>query len=328
MRDRDLTTFASSDHGFAPQFLAIDASKVLVDLGLLSAPQTSNCRPATGETIGKAKACFAGGALQIYLNQAGPRPGRRRASSRCAAADAAGDARRDRGGVRRARGPQRLGRRRLARGLGRDRPRVHEGGGAADPERRRRHGRHVAPDADRRPRGLREPAVPVRRGHAGHAVRALGVLRAARLRARHAGPVDEHEHAGDVPRGRAGDRAPHRAQRPQHRRRADGRVPARGPRAGTGPGRRAARHPQGAGEVHAGADHRAERLPRAARADHDHDRRAAPSPSAARRSSRRCSTRRPTRCPGDTLLLVGRGQRRRVAAELGAAARTGRRSTS
>ena len=74
MRDRDLTTFASSDHGFAPQFLAIDASKVLVDLGLLSTPQTSNCRPATGETIGRAKACFAGGALQIYLNQAGRDP--------------------------------------------------------------------------------------------------------------------------------------------------------------------------------------------------------------------------------------------------------------
>jgi hypothetical protein len=54
------TTFVSSDHGFAPQFLAIDASKVLVDLGLLSTPQTSNCRPATGETIGKAKACWAG----------------------------------------------------------------------------------------------------------------------------------------------------------------------------------------------------------------------------------------------------------------------------
>ncbi len=68
------TTFVSSDHGFAPQFLAIDASKVLVDLGLLSAPQTSNCRPATGETIGKAKACWAGGAVQIYLNLAGRDP--------------------------------------------------------------------------------------------------------------------------------------------------------------------------------------------------------------------------------------------------------------
>ncbi|HWM08317.1 MAG TPA: 5'-nucleotidase C-terminal domain-containing protein [Solirubrobacteraceae bacterium] len=74
LKDRDLTTFVSSDHGFAPQFLAIDASKVLVDLGLLSRPQTSNCRPATGETIGKAKACWAGGTVQIYLNLAGRDP--------------------------------------------------------------------------------------------------------------------------------------------------------------------------------------------------------------------------------------------------------------
>jgi 2',3'-cyclic-nucleotide 2'-phosphodiesterase (5'-nucleotidase family) len=68
------TTFVSSDHGFAPQFLAIDASKVLVDLGLLSRPQTSNCRPPSGETIGKAKACWAGGTVQIYLNLAGRDP--------------------------------------------------------------------------------------------------------------------------------------------------------------------------------------------------------------------------------------------------------------
>jgi 2',3'-cyclic-nucleotide 2'-phosphodiesterase (5'-nucleotidase family) len=71
---RDVATFVGSDHGFAPQFLAIDASKVLVDLGLLSTPQTSNCRPATGETIGKAKACWAGGTVQIYLNVAGRNP--------------------------------------------------------------------------------------------------------------------------------------------------------------------------------------------------------------------------------------------------------------
>jgi 2',3'-cyclic-nucleotide 2'-phosphodiesterase (5'-nucleotidase family)/predicted AlkP superfamily phosphohydrolase/phosphomutase len=74
MRDRGLTTFVSSDHGFAPQFAAIDASKVLVDLGLLSTPQTSNCRPAATETIAKAKACFAGGTVQIYLNLAGRDP--------------------------------------------------------------------------------------------------------------------------------------------------------------------------------------------------------------------------------------------------------------
>jgi 2',3'-cyclic-nucleotide 2'-phosphodiesterase (5'-nucleotidase family) len=68
------TTFVASDHGFAPQFLAIDASQPLVELGLLSRPQTSNCRPATGETIGKAKVCWAGGAAQIYLNVAGRDP--------------------------------------------------------------------------------------------------------------------------------------------------------------------------------------------------------------------------------------------------------------
>lgn len=69
-----LSTFVASDHGFAPQFLAIDASQVLVDLGLLSHPQTSNCRPASGETIGMAKACWAGGTVQIYLNLAGREP--------------------------------------------------------------------------------------------------------------------------------------------------------------------------------------------------------------------------------------------------------------
>ncbi|HEY5846628.1 MAG TPA: alkaline phosphatase family protein, partial [Microlunatus sp.] len=73
-RRGQVTTFVGSDHGFAPQFLAIDASKVLVDLGLLSRPQTSNCRLATGETIGKAKACWAGGTVQIYLNLAGRNP--------------------------------------------------------------------------------------------------------------------------------------------------------------------------------------------------------------------------------------------------------------
>ena len=69
-----LSTFVASDHGFAPQFLAIDASQVLVELGLLSHPQTSNCRPARDETIGKAKACWAGGTVQIYLNLEGREP--------------------------------------------------------------------------------------------------------------------------------------------------------------------------------------------------------------------------------------------------------------
>lgn len=71
---KDPTTFVGSDHGFAPQFLAVDASLPLVEMGLLSTPQTSNCRTATVETIGKAKACWAGGTLQVYLNLAGRDP--------------------------------------------------------------------------------------------------------------------------------------------------------------------------------------------------------------------------------------------------------------
>jgi 2',3'-cyclic-nucleotide 2'-phosphodiesterase (5'-nucleotidase family) len=71
---KDPNTFVSSDHGFAPQFLAVDASLPLVQLGLLSTPQTGNCRPAADEKIGKAKACWAGGAVQIYLNLAGRDP--------------------------------------------------------------------------------------------------------------------------------------------------------------------------------------------------------------------------------------------------------------
>ena len=145
MRDRDLTTFVSSDHGFAPQFLAIDASKVLVDLGLLSTPQTGNCRPATGETIGKAKACYAGGAVQIYLNLAGRDPARRRLHA--GRGDRRGrDGGADQGRVPRAQGPQRLDRRRQARELEGHRPRLHQGRGALHPERGEQHRGHVAPD--------------------------------------------------------------------------------------------------------------------------------------------------------------------------------------
>ncbi|HET7828673.1 MAG TPA: alkaline phosphatase family protein, partial [Candidatus Limnocylindrales bacterium] len=83
------TTFVSSDHGFAPQFLAIDASKPLVDMGLqFGAYQVSNCRvvlpadpnrdPRITANFAKAKACWAGGTLQVYLNlngrDADPRP--------------------------------------------------------------------------------------------------------------------------------------------------------------------------------------------------------------------------------------------------------------
>jgi 2',3'-cyclic-nucleotide 2'-phosphodiesterase (5'-nucleotidase family)/predicted AlkP superfamily phosphohydrolase/phosphomutase len=73
MGRQDTTVFASSDHGFAPQWLAVNVSKVLVDLGLQGAEQTGNCRKAaSGQTF--AKECHAGGTSQIYINLAGRDP--------------------------------------------------------------------------------------------------------------------------------------------------------------------------------------------------------------------------------------------------------------
>jgi 2',3'-cyclic-nucleotide 2'-phosphodiesterase (5'-nucleotidase family)/predicted AlkP superfamily phosphohydrolase/phosphomutase len=69
----DEPVFASSDHGFAPQWYAVNVSKALVDLGLQGAEQTGNCRKAaSGATL--AKECHAGGTSQIYINLAGRDP--------------------------------------------------------------------------------------------------------------------------------------------------------------------------------------------------------------------------------------------------------------
>jgi 2',3'-cyclic-nucleotide 2'-phosphodiesterase (5'-nucleotidase family)/predicted AlkP superfamily phosphohydrolase/phosphomutase len=67
------TTFAMSDHGFAPQWYAVNAGKILSDAGLQAPEQPSNCRAAA--TTNKAKACWAGGTAQIYVNLAGRDPG-------------------------------------------------------------------------------------------------------------------------------------------------------------------------------------------------------------------------------------------------------------
>jgi 2',3'-cyclic-nucleotide 2'-phosphodiesterase (5'-nucleotidase family)/predicted AlkP superfamily phosphohydrolase/phosphomutase len=65
----DTTVFASSDHGFAPQWYAVNAGKVLADAGIQTPEQASNCRAATGTgAVNLAKACWAGGTAQIYIN--------------------------------------------------------------------------------------------------------------------------------------------------------------------------------------------------------------------------------------------------------------------
>jgi 2',3'-cyclic-nucleotide 2'-phosphodiesterase (5'-nucleotidase family) len=71
------TTFATSDHGFAAQWLAVNAGKVLADAGIQKngdgSEVFSNCRAATGAgAINLAKACWAGGTAQIYVNSTLP----------------------------------------------------------------------------------------------------------------------------------------------------------------------------------------------------------------------------------------------------------------
>jgi len=75
------TTFAASDHGFAPQWFAVNAQKVLnaatvhntstnTDVSLhASNANASNCGAATTDL---AKGCWAGGTIQIYVNTALP----------------------------------------------------------------------------------------------------------------------------------------------------------------------------------------------------------------------------------------------------------------
>ncbi len=84
------TTFAGSDHGFAPQWFAVNANKVLNDASVngvslhASNANASNCGAATTDL---AKACWAGGTIQVYVNTTLP-AGITAAAVRTAARDA------------------------------------------------------------------------------------------------------------------------------------------------------------------------------------------------------------------------------------------------
>ena len=74
------TSFVTSDHGFAPQWRAVNSSKILVDLKLQEREQSGNCRRAANDpgttTPGdtQVKECHAGGTVQFYINLAGRDP--------------------------------------------------------------------------------------------------------------------------------------------------------------------------------------------------------------------------------------------------------------
>ena len=211
----------------------------------VASPRPSNCRPGgRTSTIGKAKACWAGGAAPDLPERRGRDP-----AAPAAHADPGGRRRRDRSPTIK------------ATYLGLDDPNdwTHDG----QPEGWKMIDR-VFTKAEARyiPNGpaatadmahptrtgdvvvVRLPAVPVRRRDARHAGRAVALLRPARLRAGRPGPRRQHQHAGDLPRRR--QRASPRARsRPLDRPRADARVHARHPRAAAQPGPGPARDRQG-----------------------------------------------------------------------------------
>jgi len=65
------TVFASSDHGFAPQWYAVNVSEALEGLGY-GPEQSSNCRAVAATLV---KECHAGGTVQFYIDLAGRDPG-------------------------------------------------------------------------------------------------------------------------------------------------------------------------------------------------------------------------------------------------------------
>ena len=292
---KDPTTFVASDHGFAPQFLAIDASLPLVEMGLLSRPQTSNCRPATGETIGKAKACWAGGALQIYLNVAGRDP-----AGGGFQQVAAGDVAATVAAIK-------------AKYLGLKDPNdwTHDGQAENWKMIDRVFTKAEARYIPNGPNSTRDMAHPTRTGDVvvfafppyQYDAETPGVLVApSHFFGQHgyvparSEPARERQHAGDLPRRWRGDREG-RGDGEDDRPRADARVPARDPRAAAQPGDGSCWDVVKGGESYRPiAIVGPERLPRPARVDGAPSTTGSSSPWAAPPSWRRCSTRRSRRC--------------------------------
>ena len=243
--------------------------------------------------------------VQIYLNLAGRDPAGG-GLQQVAAADEAATVAAIEAAFLALDGPQRLDRRRR-------RPRAGRSSTAPSPRPRRaaipngaaQHRRHGPPDPHRRPRRVLRAAVPVRRGDARHADRPLGVLRPARLRARTSQDLDANTNMrATFLAGGDGDRPRRRARRAQHRPRADGGVPARRPGAAAQPGRRAARPARPRPQLHAAVNHRAQRLPRPARPDHDARSTACTRPSAGPPQLATMFDEEAAALPGRTLLLA------------------------
>ena len=275
MGKKDTTVMASSDHGFAPQWLAINARKILFDAKVTN---TVTGAQVSLHPSGNPAIVDAEPAEQLPERRSGrPREGLlgRRNGADLRQPDAAGRhhlrGRPDRG-PERLRGPDRPGRPRPAAELDERAGHLqdHEQGGAAE----RRRDRRAASEPERRRRRRLPAAVPVRRCDEQPEHRVLAVLRPARLPAEPGQPQARREHARHVRRGRPGHPGPEQGHqgRPRDRRGSDARVRAGDPGAAERPRQDPLRHRHEDG--------------RPARADDPPGQRLARADSAARRGGR------------------------------------------
>ena len=281
-----------------------------------SRSSTSACcpsrRPRTaarrvGETIGRAKACWAGGALQVYLNVVGPRPG-----------DGQPRLQADPGGRRRRDGHEDPRRR------SRPSPIPTTGPTTASP----RAGRSSTARSPRPRRGTSRtartarPTWPIRRGPATSSCSPTRPTSSTRRRrARSSRRPTSSASTATCRTSRTSPRninmrATLHRRRPRHRQgpgdrahdrpRADARVHPRHPRAPAQPGPGPDRDAQGRQLDQADLDRRAQRLPRPARPDDRHRRQQHQRPGRrgvvpghdVRRGARR-------RCPARACILAG-----------------------
>ena len=289
-----------------------------------SKPQTSNCRTADGRDDRQGQGLLGRRRLQIYLNVVGPRSASGERASRRSRRPTSTATRRRRSraayhGLVDPNDWTHDGQPEGWKVIDRD---LHQGRGPLHPERRRTSTADMA-----HPTRTGDLVVFAYPPYQFDAETPGTLIAPSHFFGQHGYVPDvqdlarEHQHAGDVPRRRPGHRQGPASTRADDRPRADARLHPRHPRAaaepGPGPDSTIA---QGRQLDQADLDRRPQRLPRPARPDDarrstTHQRPA----SAARRTSPRCSTRSSRRLPGPGLLLAGRRQRRRLAAELGAA---------
>ena len=297
----DPVTFVSSDHGFAPQFLAdrrqqaarrpraCCRSRRPPTAGRPSARPSARPRPA-GPAAPSRSTSTSSGAIRST-------PRRQRRSSRSRRPTSTRPSPRSSRPTRACRTPT-TGPTTASPKAGRSSTACSRRRGPLHPERARQHRRHGPSDPDRRRRRVLLPALPVRRRDAGHADRRRRTSSAstATSRTSRTWPTTSTCGRRSSPDGPGIDKGDgHRAD---DRPRPDPRLHPRHPRAPAEPGPGPDRDPEGRQLDQADLDRRHQRLPRPARPER---RSSATTTSTSRSAGRRtwppCSTRSSRACP-------------------------------